>query len=262
VSRRPLLARGLSRVWTFAWFGGALLLTLRGSPGDVAHALDHALLPGYDAFGRALLPLTLRASALSSAFAFGAVVVSMLLASVLGSALALSRGAVHEYGLRALELLLAFPPLLFALAWAAVSGPGWDTLLISLALASIPPLTRLVYARARELLLEDYVLAARSLGATDARIVTRHLMPGVLALCRVKTPNLFAGALMAEATLSFLGVGAPIGRDTWGSLLAQGKDYLLEAPHIALAAGVPLFLTILSLQIGSERLAPATSRGL
>jgi peptide/nickel transport system permease protein len=258
LARAPLFSPPWPALWPALWFGAAALAWRA----DLSHRLDHALAPGFDAFGRALLPLTLKASLVSAAFAGAAVAASVLFAALAGCALALSRGAPRFYGLRALDLTLAFPSLLFALAWAAVSGPGWDTLLASLALGTVPGLTRLVFARARELLREEYVLAARSLGARPARVILRHLLPGVWSLCRVKVPNLFAGALLAEATLSFLGVGAPIGRDTWGSLLAQGRDYLIEAPHIALFAGIPLVMTVLSLQLLSERLARRHSRAI
>lgn len=153
---------------------------------------------------------------------------------------------------RALETLLAFPTLLFALSWAALRGPGWDTLAFALIVGTLPGFTRLVYARTRELLVEEYVLAARGLGASPWQLLKNHLAPPLASLCKVKVPNLFAHALLAEATLSFLGIGAPIGRDTWGALLLQGKDYLFEKPHIALGAGLPLALTVLSLQIMTE----------
>ena len=166
--------------------------------------------------------------------------------------MAVASASARFASVRALETLLAFPALLFALAWAAVRGPGWDTLTISLLLGTVPPLTRLIYARTREILVEDYVTAAHSLGASPWRIAYRHLLPGVRSLCRVKAPGLFAYALMAEATLSFLGIGAPIGRDSWGTLLSQGKDYLIEAPHLAIGSGLPLVLTILSLQLLSS----------
>jgi peptide/nickel transport system permease protein len=113
--------------------------------------------------------------------------------------------------------------------------------------------------RAREVLAEDYVLAARSLGAGGGRILTRYLAPPIVSFCWIKTPGLFAHTLMAEATLSFLGIGAPIGQDTWGTLLAQSKDYLLEAPHLAVATGLPLVLTVLALQLISEAPAKRTS---
>lgn len=265
-------SRRLAIAWLLAWYlpAAAIGLAMALSP-DAARLAHHHLERtlggaelahpfGFDAFGRDLLLTTLRASVLSSAFALAALFASLAFGSIAGTTLAVAPRKARFAGLRALETLLAFPALLFSLAWAAVRGPGWGTLAFSLLLGTLPSLARLSYARTRELLSEDYVLAAQSLGASPWRVTSRHLLPGVLELCRVKAPNLFAGALMAEATLSFLGIGAPIGRDSWGTLLAQGKDYLIEAPHLAIGAGLPLVLTILSLQALTRRGDDALSR--
>jgi peptide/nickel transport system permease protein len=257
-----MTARRLAGTWLLAWYvpaialGLAFALGLGPTQGLARHHLERSLQGirfahpfGFDAFGRDLLLCTLQASALSSAFAAGALAVTLLASASLGTLLAVAPRRARSAGLRLLEGLLAFPSLLFALAWAAVRGPGWGTLAASLMLATLPPVTRLVYARARELMAEEYVLAARGLGASLPRIAFRHLLPGVSSLLRVKAPGIFASALMAEATLSFLGIGAPIGRDSWGTLLFQGKDYLIEAPHLAIGAGLPLFVTVLALQV-------------
>ncbi|MCM2276600.1 MAG: ABC transporter permease subunit [Oligoflexia bacterium] len=241
-----------AQAWLATWLVGGLWAALVA---DGSHALPLALAKpslahpfGFDAFGRDLLETVLRASLLSSGFAAGSVLVSLVVAILAGAGTALAPAPARFVLLRALEALLAFPSLLFALGWAALRGPGWGTLVFSLLIGTLPSLTRLVFARTRELLAEDYVLAARSYGASTPLILRRHLAPALWSLCRVKLPNLFVYALMAEATLSFLGIGAPLGRDSWGSLLAQGKDYLFESPHIALSTGIPLVLTVLSLQ--------------
>lgn len=247
--------RRFPAAWLTLWIAGALLFSGSKPTHDLKRVLDgpsfaHPL--GFDAFGRDLLATVLRASLTSAAFALLAVAFSTGAAILFGGGMALSPRPLR-YGLeRTLETLLAFPSLLFALAWAALRGPGWDTLAFSLVIGTVPGFTRLVYARTRELLAEEYVLAARGLGASPWVLLRNHLTPALLALCKVKVPNLFAHALMAEATLSFLGIGAPIGRDTWGALLSQGKDYLFERPHVALGAGLPLALTVLSLQIMTE----------
>jgi len=207
---------------------------------------------GFDAFGRDLGVTVLRASSRSLIFALMSVAISLALAIGLGSGLALIGTRAQFFFARVLDGFLAFPSLLFALALASIRGPGWDTLLIALLLGILPPFVRLVFARARELLVEDYVVAAIGMGAGKLTIIRNHLMPSLVSICRIKAPLLFAHALLAEATLSFLGIGAPMGNDTWGSLLAQSKDYLIEAPHIALVAGIPLVLTLLSLQKISE----------
>ena len=171
-----------------------------------------------------------------------------------GATIALSPRFLRNLGLRTLEGSLAFPSLIIALAWAAIRGPGWSTLLVALLMGVLPGITRLLFLRSKEILTEDYIEAAVGLGATRPRILVSYLAPELIRLAAVKFPALFAQTLLAEATLSFLGVGAPIGRDTWGSLLAQGKDYLIEAPHLAFATGLPLVLTVLALQGISERL--------
>jgi peptide/nickel transport system permease protein len=242
--------------WIALWFTAAL--AMRGA--DLRHHLERTLgAPslahplGFDAFGRDLLKATLAASAASATFALTAALATCVLGIGLGSAIAIAPARPRFLALRAIDTFLAFPSLLIALGWAAIRGPGWDTLLVALAIGILPSFTRLIYARAREILAEDYVAAARSLGAGNARVIHRHLVPALTELASIKAPGLFAHALLAEATLSFLGVGAPVGRDTWGALLAQGKDYLLEAPHLAAGAGLPLVITVLTLQILSER---------
>lgn len=248
----------LSLAWCALWFGAAAVSALRGASvpdSELAHQLgaptfSHWL--GFDAFGRDLFRVLLHGSGLSAAFAALTVAISCAVALLLGSFMAMAPAWLGFPCLRILDAFLAFPSLLLALAWAAIRGPGWGTLLVSLLIGLLPSFTRLLYARSRELLAEPYVLAARAVGAGPARLLARHLLPELRSLCAVKIPFLFAEALIAEATLSFLGVGAPIGEPTWGSLLAMAKDYLLEAPHLAIAVGIPLVLTVLCLQILAE----------
>jgi peptide/nickel transport system permease protein len=249
--------RYLPIVWIAIWFTASMLC----SGSDPSHQLERTLGAadwshpfGFDAFGRDMLVTVLRSSALSSGFAIVAVALSIVAGILIGSGIALAPRRWRFLLLRGLDSLLAFPYLLLALAWSAIRGPGWSTLLAALLIGTLPPFVRLMYARARELLAEDYVLAARSLGATPFRVISHHVAPSLFSLCGIKAPNLFAHALLAEATLSFLGVGVPIGRDSWGALLAQGKDYLLEAPHLAIGAGIPLVLTVFSLQWIAEEM--------
>lgn len=253
-------SRSLPAAWLLFWFGAAMLaqtlpdaffeakLFRSLAPPDFNHWM------GFDTFGKDLTFLVLRASFTSAAFSCATVLLSCAIGVLVGASIALAPSRPQFVSLRLLDTLLAFPSLLLALAWAAVRGPGWGTLLVSLLIGILPPFTRLIYARSREILSEPYIEAAKGLGSKPSQILFRHLFPMLRSVCAVKIPSLFAQALMAEATLSFLGVGAPIGQETWGSLLASGKDYLFEAPHLAFAAGIPLTLTILALQTLSERI--------
>ena len=209
---------------------------------------------GFDAFGRNLLFLTLKGASWSCAFATICVIVAIPVTVALGSWIALAPVNLQALFLRGLDLIIAFPSLVIALAMAAVLGPGWNTLMISLMLSILPGAIRLAFARAQELKIEEFVLASVSMGATRSFIAFRHLMPHLLRLMALKVPNLFAKCLVAESVLSFIGVGAPLGATTWGALIAQGRQYLIEAPHIALFTGAPLLLVTFTLQITSEKI--------
>jgi peptide/nickel transport system permease protein len=189
----------------------------------------------------------------SLSFAALALIISAFTAIWFGIATAFAPRLLQSLFRQSLEFLIGIPGLILALALATVNGPGWSTLLIALVLGILPNTARLVQARTRELLLEDYVLAARSLGATRIHIAIHHLGRGLFPVLNAKLPSLFSHCLLAEATLSFLGVGAPLGTETWGSILAQGRDYLLEAPQIAVLSGIPLILTLLAVQTLGDR---------
>jgi peptide/nickel transport system permease protein len=209
---------------------------------------------GFDAFGRDVFQVTARAGLNSLSFAAMVVAVSIFISILFSGFIASVPEGLKYLSLRVLDFSLAFPSLLIAMGWAAIRGPGWSTLWFSLLLGSLPMLTRLLYARTQELLVQDFIEASYSMGAGKFWILSRHIFPSVFSTALVKAPMLFANILVAEATLSFLGLGAPIGKDTWGSLLAQAKDYLIEAPHLAIGIGLPLVFTILSLQRISDSL--------
>lgn len=212
---------------------------------------------GADTFGRPLVllvPLAAGSSLLLGLFASVTTgVFSLVIASLI---LSLSGSKAQNLGLRSVDFFLAFPSLLFSMACAAILGPGWSTLLISLWLGHLPNSIRLLLLRGQEVQRDEYWMASSALGATPYLRARNHLLPSLLELVILKFPAVFASSLISEATLSFLGMGAPVGRVTWGSLLAQGKDYLVEAPHIAAATGVPLILCVWALM----RLRPIESQ--
>jgi ABC-type dipeptide/oligopeptide/nickel transport system permease subunit len=209
---------------------------------------------GCDAFGRDLFLGTLRGAWNSVGFALAATATSLVLGIATGLVVAQGRDGRGSPTLESLLAgVLAFPSLLLALAWSAARGGGFATLLGALVLGSFPGFARLVLVRARELKSTAYLEASQAAGASPFQQSRRHLLPACLELGRAKAPALFAQTLLAEATLSFLGVGAPLGTETWGRALAQGRDYLIEAPHIALASGIPLVITVLCAQLLADQ---------
>jgi peptide/nickel transport system permease protein len=245
-------------VWLIFWYIFALIaFFLPELPFRLERAYESPslLMPlGADSFGRNLLWLVPKAALLSSGFAFFVTLFIVSFSVLLGGMSVLFSKRFRFLTERVLDFFLAFPSLLIALVLGVLLGPGPKTLSFALIFGLTPTFLRLMMLRASELIAEDYFTAARALGGRNFHLFRRHLLSGLLSLAWIKTPQLFARALLAEATLSFLGLGFSIGQESWGSLLAQGANALIEAPHIAFATGLPLVLTVLSLQqIGNRK---------
>ena len=148
--------------------------------------------------------------------------------------------------MRVVDVLLAFPGILLAIFITSVLGPEPGQRRLRLVLHRVDGL-RAAGARAQVLTLRerDYVQAARALGSGNARILFRHLLPNAAGPLLIQATSAFPGAILAEASLSFLGLGAPPGTPSWGALVDQGTQYLLVAPHVALFPGLALALTVL-----------------
>ncbi len=163
-------------------------------------------------------------------------------------------GADHVLG-AAMDLLQAFPPLLlWVLLLAAWPRPGTFAVAFALALPGWVPFARLARAEALRLRTASFVEAARALGVSESRILLRHLLPNALPPLLVQASAALGGAVVAEATLAFLGL-APDGTISWGSLLEEGAGELLHAPHVALAACGALTPTILGFHLTGDWLA-------
>lgn len=243
---RKLTILKWNHLWLATWGGAALAV---GPFVSNEFDLTRSFQFGFDAYGRNVLKLSLAATYQSMLFAAVITAFSIALSAIVGSLLSLSEGTFRYAGSRILDFLLAFPSLLVALAVAAIYGPGPLTLTLSLAVSILPSLCRLMYLRSDELLREGYVQASISIGAGTRHLIVRHLWPSLLHLAWIKLPNLFAQIILAEATLGFLGLAEARDTPTWGALLIQARDSIFEAPHIAASAGVPLILTVLSLQL-------------
>jgi ABC-type dipeptide/oligopeptide/nickel transport system permease subunit len=208
---------------------------------------------GTDAFGRDLFAALGEAMKRSLAFSLVVAGVATAAGVAIGAWIALLGERPRFWAERVLDFFLAFPPMLLALGVQAAIGTGWRALSFSVIIGLFPGVVRFVLARAREIALSDFIEAARALGGKPASIFWRHYRPALVEHLRLKLPSLLAQALLLEATLSFLNLGVPPGVLSWGAMLIQGKDYLIEAPHIAWAVGIPLVLTLLALQNLADR---------
>ncbi|HVG60254.1 MAG TPA: ABC transporter permease [Hyalangium sp.] len=177
--------------------------------------------------------------------AFFAVVLSSLVGATLGGLAGYLGGLVDEMVMRVVDVLLAFPGILLAIFITSVLGPSLANVVFALSFTGWTGYARLARGQVLTLRERDYVQAARALGSGNARILFRHLLPNAAGPLLIQATSAFPGAILAEASLSFLGLGAPPGTPSWGALVDQGTQYLLVAPHVALFPGLALAITVL-----------------
>jgi len=151
--------------------------------------------------------------------------------------------------MRVMDALMAFPSLLLAIAITAALGPGLANVIIALSIAYVPRTARIVRSTALVVRQQQYVEAARVAGAGTVRVLLTHIVPNCMGALIVQVTFVFAYAILAEATLSYLGVGLPPPEPTWGNLIAEGREYIVEAWWISLFAGVATSLAVLSFNL-------------
>lgn len=159
--------------------------------------------------------------------------------------------------MRVIDIMYAFPGILLAILVVAVMGPGLFNLIFVLAIWSIPSLSRIVRGNVLALMAEDYVEAARAIGAGRFRIMFIHLLPNTLAPIIVYTTLSVAGAILTAAALGFLGLGVQPPTPEWGSILSNGRTYLRRAPLLMIYPGVLIFLTVISINLIGDALRDA-----
>lgn len=180
----------------------------------------------------------------------GAVVV--LVTGVIGSLLGLLSGFYRRLDgvlMRIMDGLMAIPSLLLAIALIGSLGPNSANLVIALSIVYIPRVARVARATVMEVRGLQYVEAAKALGSVDRRLIWRHIAPNALGPINVQLTFVFAYAVLSEASLSFLGVGAPPELPTWGNILSEGRPFMVLAPWTSIFPGVAIILTVLSLNL-------------
>lgn len=200
---------------------------------------------GLDELGRDILARILVGARIS--FLVGATVVSIsaTVGTLLGSMAGYFGGVIDDLISRVIDTLLAFPGLLLAIALVAVLGPSLRNVLLALSMIGWVGYARLVRGqvlRAREF---EYVQAARALGATTVRVLWRHVIPTTIPAVVVQATLGMAGAIIGEASLSFLGLGVQPPTPSWGTMLEGGRSHLLDAPHLTIFPGVAIAALVL-----------------
>ncbi len=227
--------------------------------------LVHRLLPpgspghwlGTDHLGRDMLSRLLYGGQASLVVGFTAVLLAMTLGVILGLLTGYYRGIVDSVVMRLIDLLLAFPAVLLAIAVIAALGPGLMNAMLAVAVVGIPYYTRIVRSSVLSLREKEYVEAGRALGLSDARLLALHILPNCLSPILVAATLDVGWMIMAAAGMSFLGLGAQPPQAEWGVMLSEGRNFMRVGPHESVLPGLAIFLVVLALNLLGDGLRDA-----
>lgn len=204
---------------------------------------------GYDDLGRSVADRLLMGARTSFLVAFWVVFVSATLGTLLGMLSAWLGGYMDLIVVRIIDVFLAFPGILLAIALAGLLGPGIENVVMALSTVGWVGYARLARAQTLSLKQREHVRAAVALGAETPRILRYHVLPLLVTPLIIEATFGIAAIVIAEAGLSFLGLGVQPPAASWGSMIRDGTEYMLVAPHLVLAPGVALFLIVMSVNI-------------
>jgi peptide/nickel transport system permease protein len=217
-------------------------------PPSVAHPL------GTDNLGRDVLSRIMFGSRISLLVGLSSVAFATVLGSLIGLIAGYSRGLFDEIAMRVMDALYSFPAILLALAITAALGPGIVNVIVAIGIVYTPIFARLTRGQVLSVRERDFVTAAKGLGASDSRVVTRHVWPNVTAAIIVQSSLSVSFAIIVEASLSFLGIGVQPPTASWGAMLRTGYGYLEIGWWLSVFPGAIIFLTVLALNVLGDAL--------
>ena len=242
ISLALLAAALLSLVWT-PWSPYDMDLANKLQPPSTAHWL------GTDVYGRDIVLLLLVGARSSILVGVVAVGIGVTIGTLLGLLAAARRGWVEETIMRLSDFTLAFPAILSAIMLTAVYGAGMVNAMVAIGIYNIPTFTRLARGAAKSVWGREYILAARACGKGPWAITWQHVLPNISAVLIVQVTIRFAIAILAEAALSYLGLGTQPPQPSWGRMLAEAQTMLYQAPLLAVFPGVAIALAVLGLNL-------------
>ncbi len=243
-----IVAAAIVGIWVTPYDPTLFAVRIRLQPPSLAHPF------GTDEFGRDVLSRILAGAHLSLATGFGAMVISLVVGVPLGLIAAFHKGAVQEVIMRSVDLLIALPPVLLGLLVLAVTPPGLFKTIAAVGLVYVPILVRLTRAVALGLLEEDFVQAARARGEGALPILWHEILPNTWPPIIVECGLRVTFAILLGSALSFLGLGPQPPASEWGLMIAEGRDFLTQAPWVCLAPGLCLCVLLVSVNLVGEGL--------
>jgi peptide/nickel transport system permease protein len=257
--RRPNFAIGATLV---ALVVGLALLSFVWTPYPAAEIdIPHKLQPasaahwlGTDSLGRDIVSLLIVGSRVSIAVGLIAVGIGIGIGVALGLLAAVQRGWTEEIVMRLADFTFAFPALLSAIMLTAIYGPGLVTSVVAIGIFNVPVFVRITRASALVVRSREFVTAARALGKSEWRITFEHVLPNIAAILIVQATIQFALAILAEAALSYLGLGTQPPTPSWGRMLNEAQRQLFQAPQLAVYPGVAIALSVLGLNLMGDGL--------
>ena len=251
----PLASIGLVVLVVFAF---AAVFAAQVSPfdptaqhlSDVLKAPDEIYRFGTDQFGRDILSRVIHGTQISLGLGSGAVVIAVAVGTTVGLTAGYVGGRTDEIIMRFIDIFFAFPPIVLAIFLMATLGPSLFNVVIVVALVTIPQFTRIARSVAISERNQDYVLAARAMGASTSSVLRRHLLVNAFPPLAVQVTVLLADAILIEASLSFLGIGVRPPTPTWGGILSAGRDYVFTGFWwFTVFPGFAIFLAVFSLNV-------------
>lgn len=270
----PQLNR-LRRMPASGWFGAGLvavavllaLVALVWTPHDPLHAVaerrletfssDHWM--GTDQYGRDMLSRIMAGARVSLIVALASVALSALVGVPLGIWAGMSRGWTETLIMRTNDLLLAFPALLLAIVFTAVFGGSMWIVVLAIGIAGIPGFARVARVGTLQVMAQDYIYSARISRVPGPVIAWRHVLPNISSVLIVQVSVSLALAILAEAGLSFLGLGTPAPYASWGRMLQSSQAYLATDPHLAIWPGIAIAATVLGFNLLGDGIRDALS---
>ena len=223
--------------------------SLKLQPPSVEHWL------GTDEVGRDILARIVHGARISLPVAFATIAIATVVGGLLGAIA--GYGSVDDVIMRVMDIFLAIPSILLSIALVSAMGTSVTNMMLAISISNIPPFARIVRSAVLTIKNEEYIEAARAIGASDKRIILKHILPNCMAPIIVQATLSIAGSILAIASLSFIGLGISPPTPEWGSMVSTGRQYFRAAWWVCAFPGFAIMLTILSLNLLGDGLRDA-----